>query len=195
VQLWNEIVGELRVHLAVTATAEGMATGVFAASVLDQTVESVPGCVTIRTPGTQEHGEMGASAAVVVDVTAPPCTPVLNGGWRVWRMTNQGYYWVEPSRQNPSFNSWPFKRLHKGSRVNRPTYVHHLAAHAHAGGLCKIQDDFSVERENGHSTKLVISHLCGNTSCIRPAHMAFQTRKRDALDRSFHRSHGKGVLR
>lgn len=41
----------------------------------------------------------------------------------------------------------------------------------------------------------VVSHLCGQPSCVRLQHLQHQSRRDDSLDRSYHDVHGVGSFR
>ena len=93
-------------------------------------------------------------------------------------------------------DTWPRWKHTRRSMQRDSVHMHWWLARACGGVvLSHVQTDFESERALGRSVELVACHLCGNKRCIRPAHLALQTRTADCKDRDFHREEGSGHIR
>ena len=114
-------------------------------------------------------------------------------GWGA-RVHNGRYVVAGPRVDCVAYATWPKKRRHGATWRPEPVRLSKWIALGHRGGLCKEQQKFDYELEHRRPRELIVSHLCGNSMCIRPAHLVFQTRTQDARDREWHMSH-RGSIR
>ena len=147
----------------------------------------------------------GVERKVMATLGAPYGTPgcvVMGAGFRVkgerWEVqchkqggsVGAGYLEVRPVRGSGGADlTWPL-RLRRPGRPRRPgrrhvarggenvwLTLHHWIHHA-----CKESLE-QVKFSEGEKEVMCYSHVCGDSLCIRPAHIAYQTRKMDIYNR------------
>jgi len=112
--------------------------------------------------------------------------PMRLGDWE-FKLMPQGdrYLGVKPFKGR-WVDEWPITRKHRDGKIGEFVRLGWWAAYAYDGSLCKTQRDLVFERANNYETKLVVSHRCGHSTCVRPVHLCLQTRYQDCQDRKFH---------
>lgn len=112
----------------------------------------------------------------------------------MWEFRQRGNYFYVRPRNLRDWLKWPSQRgKGKAKWAEWGQSLHSVLIEAYAD-ITYEQTDISEEKTNGYELDLVHCHLCGNSLCIRPAHLGKQTRYQDCLDRAFHR-HNRGKIR
>ena len=176
VDVLNTLLSEIHVDIL------GVGAHVTAADLMNSRADLLDGCVIVpqREVLQQMHGRSWMQTA---------------GGWQ-FKMSRGDliYISVRPIGGSPHAAGWPYNRK-KGKGSDREYQrVCWWIAHSHRGGLVKVQSNFVDESNRGMSRELVCSHLCGRSTCIRPAHLALQTRVQDCADRKHHKT-ARGIIR
>ena len=112
--------------------------------------------------------------------------PNMLGGWYIRQ--RRGYLEVRPLKRCEFFQDWPSMRMHRGKQIPDFVRLHWWVAHAKFGGLCEWQTSTAYESANRKETELFACHRCGFSLCVRPGHLALQTKYHDSLDREFHKN-------
>ena len=114
---------------------------------------------------------------------------VAEGRWNFRYICRGRYLGVRPCDGSPIYHQWPKRERRSGG--TRPAHVRlsWWIARAGGGGVQESQTLKPGER-------LVASHLCGHSWCIRLSHIAYQSMSRDCLDREYHKKNdNRGKIR
>ena len=124
------------------------------------------------------------------------CTKDESDG--VWHSENwsfrvkKGYLEVKPiTGPRIGMNAWPAMR-HTWPEYYR---VHKWIGQAMEGVCNSPQTNLLREIAGGYNIAMVYCHLCGNSMCVRPAHIRKQTRLQDTLDRVYHKPNRRSQIR